>query len=66
MRNWRWHCWSLDLLGERGDTGVRAELGGWSRVSTGVGVDSDGRGRIQSATESVGRGAIELALDRLD
>ena len=52
---------SLGLLGERGGTGVWAELGGWMRVSTGVGVDGEGWGRTQSAAESVGRGAIELA-----
>lgn len=49
---------------KRGTTGVRAELGGQSSVSAGVGVDGKGWGRIQSASESVGRSAIELALGK--
>ena len=49
------------MLGERG-TGVRAKLGGHSGVSAGVSVDGEGWGRIQSASESVGRSTVELAL----
>lgn len=55
---------SLSLLHKRGSGGVRAELGGHSGVS-GVGVDGEGWGRIQSTSETVGRIWVELALGQV-
>ena len=66
MDSWRWRWWGLSLLGKRGDTGVRAELEGWSGVSAGIDADSDseGWGRIQNTAESIGRNAIGLTPGR--